>query len=207
MDSPSIQESLAELYQNADLGLVMADMDHIFDANEAALRMFGFTRAEMREGKLSWQELTAPEYQNLDENALAQLREFGTCVPFEKEFILRDGTRFPFIIGGVRLTSEPLTWAAYLLSLRENRRIAAVEQSARDLKAKTALINQFAHELNNPLAGLTFVIHLLGTREDIVTDETKKLLHTACGLVDRISATIQHVLAATGSDGTSGNPD
>ena len=200
MEPLSIQQSLAELYNSADLGLVMADIEQVFDANEAALTMFGYTRAEMREGKVKWQELTPPEYRHLDEIALAQLQEFGACVPFEKEFILRDGTRFPFIIGAVRLTTEPLTWAAYLLSLRENRRAAAVDQSARDLRAKTMLINQLAHELNNPLAGLTFVIHLLGTREDVVTEETKKLLHTACELVDRISATVQHVLAATGTD-------
>ncbi|ABF39716.1 signal transduction histidine kinase, nitrogen specific, NtrB [Candidatus Koribacter versatilis Ellin345] len=201
MENLSIHESLSELYKSADLGLVMADMERVFDANEAALQMFGFTRAEMHEGKLNWLELTPPEYRQLDENALAQLREFGTCVPFEKEFVLRDGTRFPFIIGGVRLTQQPLSWAAYLLSLRENRRIASVEQSARDLKAKTRLINHLAHELNNPLAGLTFVIHLLGTRQDVATDDTKKLLGTASQLVERISATVQHVLVATGNDG------
>ena len=200
MESPSIQESLAELYKSSDLGLVMADMEHVFDANEAALRMFGYSRAEMREGKLNWQELTPPEFRHLDESALAQIQEFGACVPFEKEFILRDGTRFPFIIGAVRLTTQPLTWAAYLLSLRENRRLAASEQRARDLKSKSDLVNQLAHELNNPLAGLTFIIHLLGTREDVTTDETRKLLGSACELVERISGTVQRVLAATAKE-------
>jgi PAS domain S-box-containing protein len=200
METASLQESLAQLYKSADLGLVIADLERVVDANEAALRMFGFTREEMHNGHLSWQELTPPEYRSLDENALAQIREFGACVPFEKEFLLRDGTRFPFIIGAVRLTTEPLSWAAYLLSLRENRRMASAEQRARDLKSKSALVNQLAHELNNPLAALTFIIHLLGTREDVVTEETKKLLNSACELVERISATVQRVLAATANE-------
>jgi PAS domain S-box-containing protein len=200
MQPPSIQESLAELYKSADLGLVMADMDRVIDANEAALRMFGFTREEMRAGKLSWLELTPPEYRHADENALAQISEFGACIPFEKEFVLRDGTRFPFIIGAVRLTTEPLSWAAYLLSLSENRRMASAERRAHELRLKSTLVNQLAHELNNPLAALTFVIHLLGTRSDVETDETKKLLTTACELVERISGTVQRVLAATATE-------
>lgn len=197
MELLSIQESLAQLYKSADLGLVMANMEGVFDANEAALRMFGFSREEMREGKLSWRELTPPEYEQLDRNALQQIRDFGACVPFEKEFVLRDGTRFPFMIGAVRLTEDPMSWAAYLLSLRENRRMAGVEQSARDLRAKSKLVNELAHELNNPLAGLTFALHLLGTRPDVGTEDTKKLLRSAVEMVDRISETVQRMLAAS----------
>lgn len=197
MELYSLQESLSQLYERSDLGLVIADMDRVLDANDAALRMFGFNREEMRAGKLSWVALTPPEFMHRDINALQQLREFGACVPFEKEFILRDGSRFPFMIGGVRLSADPLSWAAYFVSLSENRRAASAEQDARDLKAKTRLVNQLAHELNNPLAGLTFVLHLLGTRPDVSTDDTKKLLNTASDLVDRLSETVQRVLAAT----------
>lgn len=104
MDSHSVQDSLAQLYQRADLGLVIADEQRVIDANEAALRMFGFSREEMNRGLLSWKELTAPEYTDRDAAALEQMQESGACIPFEKEFILRDGTRFPFVIGAVVLT-------------------------------------------------------------------------------------------------------
>lgn len=200
MDSNYVQDSLAQLYQRADLGLVIADEQRVTDANDAALRMFGFTREEMRAGKVSWKALTPPEYTQADEKALEQMRETGACLPFEKEFVLRDGTRFPFVIGAVVLTQEPMTWAAYILSLRENRRLASIEQDARDLKAKTKLVNQLAHELNNPLAGLTFVLHLLNSREDHNPAETKKLLSSATVLVERISSSVQHVLAVTRTD-------
>ena len=201
MESKSIQESLSQLYARADLGLVIADEERVIDANEAALRMFGFTREELQNGMVSWRELTPPEYAELDEKAVEQMRESGACVPFEKEFILRDGTRFPFVIGAVVLTQEPMTWAAYILSLRENRRLAAMEQDARELKARTRLANQLAHELNNPLAGLTFIVHLLKSRAEVDTPEMRKLLDSATELVDRISASVQRVLAVTSGDG------
>ena len=200
MEMHSLQDSLAQLYQRADLGLVIADEQRVVDANDAALRMFGFTRDELREGFLSWKALTPPEYADLDATAVQQMRESGACVPFEKEFVLRDGTRFPFIIGAVVLTQEPLTWAAYILSLRENRRLAAIEQDSRDMKAKTKLVNHLAHELNNPLAGLTFVLHLLSSRAEYDPEETKKLLNSASMLVERISSSVQHVLAVTRID-------
>lgn len=200
MDSDPVKESLAQLYQRADLGLVIADETRVIDANDAALRMFDFTRRELHEGLVSWKALTPPEYADLDAAALEQMRESGACIPFEKEFVLRDGTRFPFIIGAVAIAQEPLTWAAYILSLRENRRLAAIEQDARDLKTKTKLVNQLAHELNNPLAGLTFVLHLLNSRTEHGAEETKRLLGSATMLVERISSSVQHVLAVTRTD-------
>lgn len=200
MEPHSLQESLAQLYQRADLGLVIADEARVIDANEAALRMFGYTREELQDGVVSWKALTPAEYAHLDAAALEQMRESGARIPFEKEFVLRDGTRFPFVIGAVVLTHEPLTWAAYILSLRENRRLAAMEQDARDLKAKTRLVNQLAHELNNPLAGLTFVLHLLNSRTEHGSEETKRLIGSATVLVERISSSVQHVLAVTRSD-------
>ena len=200
MESQSVQQSLAQLYQRADLGLVIADEQRVIDANDAALRMFGFTREELSDGKVSWKALTPPEYAQLDAQALEQMQETGACIPFEKEFILRDGSRFPFVIGAVVLSHEPLTWAAYILSLRENRRLAAIEQDARDLNAKTRLANQLAHELNNPLAGLTFVLHVLTSRPENGDAEMKKLLGSATALVDRISSSVQSMLAVTRID-------
>jgi PAS domain S-box-containing protein len=201
METRSIQESLSQLYERADLGLVIADEERVIDANDAALRMFGYTREELKDGAVSWKELTPPEYAHLDARAVEQMRESGACVPFEKEFVLRDGSRFPFVIGAVVLSHQPMTWAAYILSLRENRRVAAMEQDARELKTKAKLANQLAHELNNPLAGLTFIVHLLKTRTELDSPEMNTLLASASQLVERISTSVQSVLAVTNTEG------
>jgi PAS domain S-box-containing protein len=70
------------------------------DPNDALLRMTGYTREEFASGRVRWQDLTPPEYAPLDERALAQIRATGWCEPFEKEYIRKDGSRIPVLLGG-----------------------------------------------------------------------------------------------------------
>ncbi|MBE9184697.1 PAS domain S-box protein [Microcoleus sp. LEGE 07076] len=71
----------------------------ITEANDAFLEMIGYTRAELVSGQIRWLDLTPPEYAELDRVAVAQVAAAGSCEPYEKEFIRKDGTRFPIFIG------------------------------------------------------------------------------------------------------------
>ena len=75
MEPLSLQESFAQLYQRSDLGVALADENQIFDANDAALRMLGFTREELRENKIDWVALTPAEFAPMDERGLQQDRK------------------------------------------------------------------------------------------------------------------------------------
>jgi PAS domain-containing protein len=77
------------------------------DANDALLRMIHYSREQLIAGEIDWLNMTPEQYRPLDMAAIEQLREFGACVPFEKEFILPDGSMLPFLIGGVRLARNP----------------------------------------------------------------------------------------------------
>jgi PAS domain S-box-containing protein len=70
------------------------------DPNDAFLRMTGYTREEFASGRVRYQELTPPEYAPLDEKALAQTMATGRCEPYEKEYVRKDGSRVPVLIGG-----------------------------------------------------------------------------------------------------------
>ncbi|MEG5063943.1 PAS domain S-box protein [Microcoleus sp. B3-A4] len=72
----------------------------VTDANDALLEMIGYTREDLASGQIRWLELTAPEYLELDRIALAQVEAEGSCAPFEKEYLRKDGTRFPVLVGG-----------------------------------------------------------------------------------------------------------
>ncbi|WP_242728763.1 PAS domain S-box protein [Microcoleus vaginatus] len=72
----------------------------VTDANDALLEMIGYTREDLASGQIRWLELTAPEYLELDRVALAQVEAEGSCAPFEKEYLRKDGTRFPVLVGG-----------------------------------------------------------------------------------------------------------
>lgn len=73
------------------------------DANDAFLRMIEYTRDELRHGLIDWRDLTPPEFNERDQKAIEQLRDFGVAVPYEKAFVLRDGKRVDFLTDSVRL--------------------------------------------------------------------------------------------------------
>jgi ActR/RegA family two-component response regulator/PAS domain-containing protein len=189
----SLQSSFSQLYQSPHLGVAIADEEHIIDANDALLRMIGRTREQLTAGEIDWRAITPERFRTLDASAIEQLREFGACVPFEKEFTLPDASSLPFLIGGVRLDVAPLLWSAFVVDLTEQRKLHQAEQKVRAWETRYVLINELAHELNNPLAALTFSLHLLATRPD-VSEDTLKLVKDAKNMVDRIATTVRRVL-------------
>lgn len=83
------------------LGLLYWDMSgRIVEANDYLLTLVGYTREEMRAGKIRWDLMTPLEYMDVERRAHQELAERGVCTPFEKEYIRKDGTRVPILIGG-----------------------------------------------------------------------------------------------------------
>jgi PAS domain S-box-containing protein len=189
----SLQTSFSQLYKSPYLGVAIADEKRIIDANDALLRMIGYTREQLMAGEISWSEMTPEKYRSLDVTAMEQLREFGTCVPFEKEFVLPDGSTFPFLIGAVRLSLDPFEWSVYMVDLTKQRMLQAAEHKVREWELRHLLINQLAHEINNPLAALFFTIHLLGTHADL-SEDARELVRNATEMLERVAASVKMVL-------------
>ena len=190
----SLQTSFSSLYQSPYLGVAIADENRIIDGNDAFLRMIGQTRANLVEGKIDWRAMTPERFRALDTSAMEQLREFGTCVPYEKEYVLPDGSSAPFLMGAVRLSAQPLQWSAYVVELTEQRKLHAAEETVRAWEARYQLINHLAHELNNPLAAMTFTLHLLSTHPHLSGD-SQKLVDNASAMLERVATTVRRVLA------------
>lgn len=189
----SLQASFSMLYRSPYLGVLIADEHCVIDANDAFLRMIGSSRDEMVRGEVDWLKMTPERFRPLDAAAVEQLREFGACVPFEKEFALADGRSLPFLIGAVRLSIEPLQWSAYVVNLTEQRKLQAAERKVKEWESRSALINRLAHEVNNPLAALVFTTHLLATHPDLSNDMSN-LVNDSVEMLNRIEATVRRVL-------------
>jgi PAS domain S-box-containing protein len=189
----SLQTSFSMLYQSPYLGVAIADESHIIDANEAFLRMIAHTREQLTAGSIDWRKMTPEKFHSVDDAAMEQLREFGTCVPYEKEFLLPGGSALPFLVGAARLSLDPLQWSAYIVDLTEQRKLLHAEQKLKSWEARYLIINQLAHELNNPLAAMTFSMHLLGTHDHLPND-TRSMLKDTRIMLDRISETVRRVL-------------
>jgi len=61
----------------------------IIEANEAFLRMVGFSREDLGSGRLRWTDLTPADWHDRDEQAIAELEATGVLQPFEKEYFRR----------------------------------------------------------------------------------------------------------------------
>jgi PAS domain S-box-containing protein len=91
------------------VGLILADFDgKVHEANDSFLQMLGYTREDFAEGRINWVDLTPPEWRHMDERAMDQMSRSGRHDPFEKEYIRKDGTRVPVLIGTAFLPDEKL---------------------------------------------------------------------------------------------------
>jgi len=118
------------------------DQGRITEVNEAFLRLVGVTREELLARATLWEDLTPPEYRAIDERAFAELKAIGKCVPYEKEFLAKGGTRVPVLVGAAAIdgsTSGTPPGVAFIIDLREQVRL----REARDqllLKEQNARI-------------------------------------------------------------------
>lgn len=120
------------------LGIIVAEMQgKILDANDAFLQMVGYTKQDVISGNLYWKDITPPEYEESDQQAAAEMRASRMLTSFEKEFIRKNGTRVPILIGGALIDSVKEIGICYVLDLSDRKRSEAeIVKLNRDLELR-----------------------------------------------------------------------
>jgi PAS domain S-box-containing protein len=95
---------LAGLFAAAPLGMALMDRNtgHFLDVNEAFVAASGYTRAEIL--SRTTKDLIAPEYLQAAYAAIAELDKTGRYGPLEKDYIRKNGTRWPITTHGIAAT-------------------------------------------------------------------------------------------------------
>ncbi len=65
--------------------------------------MLGFDRKDLLSGRISWRDLTPPEWDSRVEQALSALKATGTAQPIEKEYFRKGGSRMPVLVEAAAL--------------------------------------------------------------------------------------------------------
>jgi PAS domain S-box-containing protein len=107
----------------------------IVEANEVFLRMVQWDHEDIASAGMNWADLTPAEWRARDISAVADVMATGTAQPYRKEYLRKDGSRVPVLVGGARFEEGGSDGVAFALDLSEQKRaeeaFRRVEEQAR----------------------------------------------------------------------------
>ena len=172
----------------------------ITGANDAFLNIVGYTREELEAGLIHWAELTPPEYADLDRRNLEEIEATGICAPGEKEFIRKDGTRVPVLVGAASFEDNPQEGVCFVLDITERKKLEQQFLRAQRMESIGTLAGGIAHDLNNVLGPIILAIDLL--RMKFADADSQELLSLIGSSAQRGAAMVSQVLSfARGVEG------
>ena len=138
----------------------------IIEANDAFLKMVGYDREDLAADNMRLTDLTPPEWRVNAARARVGIDTTGAVQPYEKEYLRKDGSRVPVLIGSAAFDEQRDQGVAFVLDLTERKRAEAEaresEQRYRKAQLELAhanrvatmgqLTSSIAHEVNQPIA-------------------------------------------------------
>jgi PAS domain S-box-containing protein len=199
-----LRESEARFRQLVEfnmIGIMLADTGgKIREANDALLKIIGYTREDLLSDKIRWNEMTPPEYRFVDEQAIEQMRMTKVCPPFEKEYIRKDGSRIHVLLGTMLLDGSQTDCVCFVLDITQ-RKFAeaeirkALEQEKELSELKSRFVSMVSHEFRNPLNAISISTQLLERfGEEWSKEKQSDLFHRIKTSVGRMTNLLDDVL-------------
>jgi PAS domain S-box-containing protein len=123
------------------IGVIFGDIrGGISYANDEYLRIIGYTREQFESGRIGWADVTPPDWLPTDEEAIVEAKTGdGSCRPYEKEYVRRDGTRIPVLVGFTLFGKEETV--AFILDISERKRAEReIRRLHHDLEQRASLL-------------------------------------------------------------------
>ena len=138
----------------------------INEANDAFLRMVGYDREDLASGNMRWNDLQPPEWRTSPAGALKGMDTTGAVQPYESEYVRKDGSRVPVLIGSAGFDEQRNQGVAFVLDLTERKRADEALQHmqmelahANRVATMGQLSGSIAHEVKQPItAAVTYAL-------------------------------------------------
>jgi PAS domain S-box-containing protein len=155
------------VFESGMIGIAFWNGQLITGANDVLLEMLGYTREEVAQGILRHGRLTPPGHEEADRKATEETRLRGSCTPYEKEFLRKDGTRVPVLVGGARLADHMSDAVFFVLDLTARRQAEDRLRQAERIEVVGQLAGGMAHEANNQMSVVLGAASFILARKDL----------------------------------------
>lgn len=140
----------------------------LLEANDTFLRIVGYDREDLISGRVRWTDLTPLDWRDRSARAHEELKTTGVVHPFEKEYVRKDGSRVPVLIGSAAFDEQRDQGVAFVLDLTERKRTEAEaresERRYREVLMELAHANRvttmgqltasISHEIKQPIGAV-----------------------------------------------------
>ncbi|WP_448270309.1 PAS domain-containing sensor histidine kinase [Nostoc sp. DSM 114159] len=91
------------------------------EANDAFLRMVGYSQEDLLAGRVRWHDMIPPEYIETNNSAIAELTTKGVCQPFENEYIRKDKSRVPILLDSALLENNQNDIISFVIDISKRK--------------------------------------------------------------------------------------
>jgi PAS domain S-box-containing protein len=160
------EEIFKRLVQTNTIGIALIkENGEVLGANKAILDMLGYKREEVVGTGFDWRSIYPKEQLPLLEEAKEELFRTGVITTKEREFVRKDGSRIPVLVGSVLINREKTTTLSLVVDITHRKEVE---------KQKDEFISMASHELKTPLTSQKLFIQIM--RKGLEKGESREML-------------------------------
>lgn len=168
------ERKLVSLVDSNIVGVMVTDYEgRIYEVNDRLVQSLGYSREELLSETMRVGKLLVPRYREARSRAWKTLISQGASLPEEKEYVCKDGGRFPALVVAATINQERSRALVVLLDISDRK---AAEQR------KQEFLGMVNHELRTPLTIIQGMIEIaqlhiesLPTPSSGGTDDLRKI--------------------------------
>ncbi|HVR72331.1 MAG TPA: PAS domain S-box protein, partial [Vicinamibacteria bacterium] len=116
------EKALRAFFESDVAGILFGDGGGGLTANDEFLRITGYSREDLRAGRIAWAEITPPEFTERDASARREALALGACTPYEKQYLRKDGSRVWVMVSFAILDRESERNVGFVVNIDARKR-------------------------------------------------------------------------------------